>query len=115
MASWFDPRLKDVDISMLSFHEDHPALKLYLIENNLVFISLQVAFTHKSLLASGILGQDITLSQAQEAAYFCSLHVLSCLRLVTAQARQPMKQCIQPHWVCLRFTRTIVRGIFSSS
>jgi len=62
---------------------------------NLVFISGQVSYDNNGQLIKGKVGKDLDLKQAQNAAQFCGLNILSQLKKACGGNLDKVKSCIK--------------------
>ncbi len=62
---------------------------------NLIFISGQVSLDPEGKLISGKVGKDLDLQQAQNAAKFCGLNILSQLKKACGGNLDKVKSCIK--------------------
>ena len=67
----------------------------YQILDNLVYISGQLPMKEGEVAYKGLVGLDLDLDQAKEAARLCALHILSQLQEACAGNLDCVKQCIR--------------------
>ena len=62
---------------------------------NLIFISGQIPIKNDGTIIKGKVGKDISLENAQEAAYYCCLNILAQLKSACDGNLEKVKNCIK--------------------
>ncbi len=63
--------------------------------NNFVYISGQLPIKKDGTILTGKVGKNISLKQAQDAAYYCGLNILGQINMATDNNLENVKNCIK--------------------
>lgn len=77
MTSTIETRLKDLGITLPEAAAPAAAYVPFVQSGNLLFTSGQLPLENGKLVSTGLVGRDITLEQAQDAAKACAINVLA--------------------------------------
>lgn len=77
MTSTIETRLKDLGITLPEAAAPAAAYVPFVQSGNLLFTSGQLPLHNGKLVSTGLVGRDITLEQAQNAAKACAINVLA--------------------------------------
>ncbi|MGQ5718187.1 RidA family protein [Pseudochrobactrum asaccharolyticum] len=77
MTSTIETRLKDLGITIPESAAPAAAYLPFSQSGNLLFTSGQLPLKDGKLVSTGLVGRDLTIEQAQEAAKYCAINVLS--------------------------------------
>jgi len=77
MTSTIETRLKDLGISIPESAAPAAAYLPFSQSGNLLFTSGQLPLKDGKLVSTGLVGRDLTIEEAQEAAKYCAINVLS--------------------------------------
>lgn len=77
MTSTIETRLKDLGITLPEAAAPAAAYVPFVQSGNLLFTSGQLPLENGKLVSTGLVGRDITLEQAQNAAKACAINVLA--------------------------------------
>ncbi|HWD13515.1 RidA family protein [Pseudochrobactrum sp. sp1633] len=77
MTSTIETRLKDLGITIPESAAPAAAYLPFAQSGNLLFTSGQLPLENGKLISTGLVGRDLTIEQAQEAAKACAINVLS--------------------------------------
>jgi enamine deaminase RidA (YjgF/YER057c/UK114 family) len=67
----------------------------YVISGNLVFVSGQIPFLNGQAMHQGIVGKDLTLEQAREAAIACGLNILAQVNDAVSGDWSRVSRCVK--------------------
>jgi enamine deaminase RidA (YjgF/YER057c/UK114 family) len=67
----------------------------YVISGNQIFIAGQIPFINGEAMHQGIVGQDLTLEQAQQAAIACGLNILAQVNAAVQGDWSRIKRCVK--------------------
>lgn len=78
----FDPEkaIQDLALDVPSYGPSEAPFQRFLQSGNLVFLSGTTPFVNRQRLHPGVVGEDVTLEQAQEAARRCAIQLLGVMR-----------------------------------
>lgn len=77
MTSTIETRIKDLGITIPESAAPAAAYLPFSQSGNLLFTSGQLPLKDGKLVSTGLVGRDLTIEQAQEAAKYCAINVLS--------------------------------------
>ncbi|MDM7851373.1 RidA family protein [Pseudochrobactrum kiredjianiae] len=77
MTSTIETRLKDLGITIPESAAPAAAYLPFIQSGNLLFTSGQLPLSEGKLVSSGLVGRDLTIEQAQDAAKHCAINVLA--------------------------------------
>jgi len=91
----FEENLKKLNIKLPNAPDPVGSYVASKISNKLIFISGQVPFDSQGKLIKGKVGKDLNLDEAQKAARYCALNILSQLKKVCGGNLDQVKSCVK--------------------
>ena len=95
MSTDLENRLRSLGISLPPAAPPSALYSSFIIENRLLYISGQLPLLNGEVQFKGKIGEDISLEDAQKAAYVCGLNILAQVRLACEESFERIKRCVR--------------------